>query len=352
MTLTGLPLAVCVAVGAIGALVFAVACWRRGGRLRWLTRTGMVLLCEATALLAVAVLANRALDLYPSWASLVSTATEPPVPAAAPAARLDLWLDARARTGTRDGLAFVWQPAALPGWHLATAPVVYLPPAYFQARTQRFPVAVLVAPPGLRPARGGWDDRQVTAVARAAGDTRAILVFVRLTGTAAGTSAGAAVVGTALPEALAADLRAGPSGWAVVAVGPDAILAPDLLGAVPARYGFGAIVTDGAAALPRAVLDRLRADHSQQPLLLVSGPAAGTATVVVDTTPQVVPAAAGRVPAAVSWALGLLPAPLGPPVTGPLWIPPKPPPHPPHGPGGGHPAPPPVPTGTSAPGPV
>ena len=66
---------------------------------------------------------------------------------AGPVSNLDGWL--RGQDG-HAGLMFVWHVPA--GWHLPEPPTVYVPPRYFTAAGERFPVVLVLAAAGTGPA--------------------------------------------------------------------------------------------------------------------------------------------------------------------------------------------------------
>jgi hypothetical protein len=132
VALTGSPLLVLSLIATLGAVVMTALCWRRGGRVRVLTRTGCILLCQALALFTGGLFINDTFDdLYPSWSTLFQpdTAPSPTTIAAGPDTSLDLWLKGHVTDAGRKGLVFDWKPRELPSWRLPAAPTVYVPPS-------------------------------------------------------------------------------------------------------------------------------------------------------------------------------------------------------------------------------
>lgn len=320
LSLTGVPLLVACWLGTKLALGLTIIGWRRGGRARLLTRTVSVLVLQAVGLFSFGVVANRAFDLYPSWNALLHPVPKPKA-VTAPAARLDGWLHSKDVRSAGHGVTFTWDP---PGWNtmgLAQAPTVFVPQAYFDGPLLRFPVVVVVAPPRTGPSEGAWDDKQVLETM--AGYAGAIVVFLRAThASLAGPWGVESAVADRLPYALSIDLRVETHRWAIAAVGTDADVALTALAQRPERYQEAALIADGAAPLPPAILAQVRRRLQQQSLCLV-------AAVRQPAFPQsdrllLVPAAPQRLTAALRWLYALLPAPLNPPETGPIGIPPKP----------------------------
>jgi hypothetical protein len=309
VSLTGLPLLVCGIVATLLGFAATVFLWRRGGRLRLLSRTGLVLLCEALAVFTGAIATNRALDLYPSWATLFQKAAPPPPQNAVadPATSLDVWLKGRAADGARKGLYFDWKPDGLASWHLAAVPTVFVPAAYFTSTALLFPVVVVAAPDKVGPPQAGWDDKQAADVVRAAeGDGNpAIVVFLRTAKPDAGP-----LLATDLPTRLDNDLRVGPRGWAAVGIGVDAPMALSALAEKPGRYRAAVAIAEGGALLPATVTAKA-----------AKVPVDQSATVIDANTfgrPQ------DRLPEALRWACDEVPAPLAPPITGPVGTAPAP----------------------------
>jgi hypothetical protein len=320
LALTGIPLLLLCWAGTKLVFGLTIVAWRHGGRVRVLTRTVSILLCEAMVLFTVGVAANRALDLYPSWAALLHPVPRPK-PVAAPAARLDGWLHSRDVRGGPHGVTFAWEPPGWTGWGLREAPSVFVPQSYFTGSARHFPVVVLVAPAQTGPAGAAWGDRHVLQTM--AGSTAAVVILLRINRT---TPAGADGVGGTvtdrLPYALNRDVRVSPHGWAILGIGTDAPLALTALAQRPERYQDAALVTQSAAPPPPPVLAQLRHGFPEQPLCLVGAATGGR------LPPQLrvllVPAPPARLAAALRWVYPLLPAPLATPETGPIGIPPKP----------------------------
>jgi len=327
VALTGKALLMVCVVLVVAVVVVTVLGWRRGGRVWIVTRTAGIVVCEASVLFVVGLVVNDWQQVYPSWSALVS---RPPaaVPVVEPSARLDAGFGADAQQGAREGLVLAWRPVAPAAWGLPQPVVLFLPPAYFRSPQLRFPVVVVLGTPGDSPGHGGWDDRAVAVTVHAVGDNDVVLLFVRMTAVQAATSAASVVVGTDLPAALVRDVRVGERRWALVATAADAPLALAVLAAQPDRYGSVAVLGDGAA-VPPAVLARVGGSGDHAPVALFTVP---PATGLGAGGLYLVPTRAQLLPAALRWALGNVPPALAAPITGPVWIPPKPTPHP-HPPG-------------------
>ncbi len=300
MSLTGVPLLVACWLGTKLVVGLTIIGWRYGGRVRLLTRTVSILACEAVLLFTFGVAANRALDLYPSWAVLLHPVPKPKS-VETPVGRLDGWLraqDAQDVQGAQDGahgVTFTWQPPGWTSWGLAGAPKVFVPPAYFAPTGTglHFPAIVVVTPAG---------SGDVTDPIKATTQAIAVVVHPARAGDA-GTLA------DELPYALNLDLRVNPHGWALIGAGADERLVLAVLGERPERYQEAALIVDGPAP-PVATVGRQ--GYPEQQVRVIAG--------------QVSPTA--RLAAALSWVYGLLPAPLNAPETGPIGIPPKPKPRP------------------------
>ncbi|HKS98682.1 MAG TPA: hypothetical protein VJT31_04050 [Rugosimonospora sp.] len=340
MSLTGVPLLVLCWFALKLALGLTIVGWRRRGRSQLVTRTACLLLCEAVVLFSVGVFANRALDLYPSWTVLLHPLPKPK-PVAAPAARLDTWLDGRDVQGSKHGVSFTWEPFGWTGWGLATAPKVFVPQAYFGGQSLHYPVIVVVAPPESGQAQAAWDDTRILDTV--SGSTTAVVVFLRLarTGTAQADGVGGTLTDR-LPYSLNTDVRISTHGWGIIGIGADAPLALTALAQRPERYQDGVVVADAGTPLPPAVRTQLQHGFAEQELCLVAAATGGPLPPTVKTL--LVPTAPARLSAALGWVYPLLPAPLAPPETGPVGIPPKPRPHPN---GSGAPVVPPAPAGTA-----
>jgi hypothetical protein len=299
VSLTGLPLLVFSIVASIGAFVLTILVWRRGGRWRTVTRTAGVLLCEALVLCTAGLVVNRSLgDLFPSWSALLNQdrAAPPPTVVADPATKLDVWLHARAVEGTHNGLVFEWHPSGAAAWHLPAPPVIYVPPRYFTAKTARFPVVLVLAPVKAGPAQGAWDPHKINLIVPRSDDapTPAVIVFLRT------DRPDATVLTRTLPRILDGDLRTTARGWGMIGVDADAAAGLDALMQDPLRFWSAAAVVDDtglakALAHPHALLDW------QATTVLGRG----------HTTES-------RLPEALRWVYGRLPAPLTTPLTGPV----------------------------------
>jgi enterochelin esterase-like enzyme len=108
------------------------------GRLRWLNRGATVLACVAAAAATSLVWANRQVDAYPTWKSLLgsTTAVAAPAPGADPGAPLP----AAVTPQVSGGGEVVSYTVAGPLSHLTMPMYVYLPPQYRQDTTTRYPV--------------------------------------------------------------------------------------------------------------------------------------------------------------------------------------------------------------------
>jgi hypothetical protein len=311
MSLTGVPLlvfSVLLTLAAAGATVFF---WPIGRRWRSLTRTGCVLLTEFLALFTIGLVINRAEDdLYPSWSALFDRVTSGAPPAGDHySGALDDYLRGRAAEGRTSGVVIDWRPTGWQSWHLAGAPEVFVPPAYFARTDQRFPVVVVVGPAKDGAAQGGWDPRNIKTFG---GTANAVLVFLRVDKPDDGDLLGAAV-----PGRLAADLRVSEHGWAAVGVGTDAGPALDALSTQPGRYRAAALVSDGTGMIGPGTFSG-RHFNATQPVLVVAGGI--TASPDTGRSAQSVTASGGkvqvvtrpdyRVPIALDYLVPLLPAPL------------------------------------------
>jgi hypothetical protein len=303
VSLTGVPLLVLGIVLALGALAGTVWFWRGTAWWRPITRIAGVLACEALILFTAGLVVNRSLEIFPSWSALFNRhhAAPPPTVVADPTTRLDVWLHSRAVEGARNGLVFEWRPSGVATWHLAAAPVIYVPPRYFTAKTARFPVVLVVAPGKAGPAQGAWDPHKLNSVVPHADAevNPAVLVFLRT------DHADETVLTQVLPSQLDEDLRTAGRGWAVVGLGAEAPAGFTALTRDPARFWF-AVAVDGA---PRPAPPGELA--WQATLSIVEHPP-GHASVQVVARPE------DRLPAAFQWVYGKMPAPLAPPLTGPV----------------------------------
>jgi hypothetical protein len=302
MGLTSNALIVLAIVATVAAAVLLVVVWRRpsiarrGGVRAVLARSGTLLLCEALLLLSVGLVLNRQLDLYPTWESLLgetaansgtSTITK----------GLTGWLGTKAADGARDGLLFPWRPNGEAAWHLATAPLAFVPAAYFQQTTANFPVVVVVAPSGATAAQGTWDGSDVARLVQK--DRPVVVVFVRT------DRPNATLLGTTLPAALDHDLRVSAHGWAIVGVGGAAPAAVAAAGRNANRYGITAAVTSGTAGVPAALTRAVRGLPVGTASNIVTGAGGSGANKVVGKVST-------RLAAALDWAYPLLPPALDP----------------------------------------
>jgi hypothetical protein len=313
VTLTGLPLLI---TGVVMTLVLAVGTgllWWRSGRVtrhvrlvRAVLRPLALLLTEAAAVATVAVAANRALEIYPSWSVLFGGVHTVEKAATAPSAGLEEWLHSQADQGRDNGLSFSWKPAEAAAWHLPAAPVLAVPAAYFRDPVARFPVIVVIGPRHAGAPAAGWDDRRALQVARPGGP--AVVVFVRLDDPAGALP----TLSKTLPDQLSHDLRVLPGSWAVAGVGPDQTLALDLLHDSGDRYRTAALVGDGDRGPAVPLVDRARHLPAGLDLLVVAASPAG-AGLLSDTVPH--PAA--RLTAALHWIQQHTPPPLATPVVDP-----------------------------------
>ena len=311
MGITGLPLILLVAFGALAAVAATVLVWNRFGRVRYLLRAAGVLLAEVLLLLSVGLAVNRSEQFYPTWDALLNTksadesaikSTNGATYRTGPGA-LDRELAVRA--GGRPGVAqaFPWQSADWRGWGLAGAPTVITPPGYLLHPAWSYSAVIVV---------GGWPatvDESATRRATAAGIS-AVVVFA--TATAATT---APELATALPTQLDRDLRVTTHRWAIVAAAGDATLADNAVVDATVRYPSIAVVPAGARAgvLPAGVL----------PTGVL--PTGVTAAAVVEGNTTAPPSGVLPLPSAapdalytaLSWAIERTPPPLASPQPSP-----------------------------------
>src|SRR2546421_3410024 len=282
----------------MGAIAGTIWCWGRGGRWRTVVRTAGVLVCEALLLFPAGLIVNRSLDLFPSWSALLDQDKKapPPTVVADPATKLDTWLHGRAVEGTHNGLVFEWHPSGAAAWHLPAPPVIYVPPRYFSATTARFPVVLVLAPAKAGPAQGAWDPHRINLIVPRSDDapTPAVIVFLRT------DRPDATVLTRTLPRILDGDLRTVSRGWGMIGVDTDAPTGLDALAQDPLRFWSGAAVVAGDAppkvqGHPQALLDWQ-----------------GTLVVGRGHPPD------NRLSEALRWVYGRLPAPVTPPLTGPV----------------------------------
>ncbi len=278
MALTGTPLFALSFVALLGSLALTVICWRRGGRLRVLSRAGCILLCEALLLFTGGLAINDSFDgLYPSWSTLFQPDPSPssssdPI-AAAPGTSLDLWLRGHASEGAKAGLVFSWKPRDLAAWHLPVTPAMYIPPTYFADAHLRFPVVVVVAPATAGPDESGWDPSTLAPLVAAstADPVPAILVFLRMDHPDPG------LLERDLPARLEADIRVNHRGWALVGVGSDGAVGLAGLAGAPQRYRSASVVAGTDGVVGPALEAQAHHVRIDQAVLLIAGPAA-TAT--------------------------------------------------------------------------
>jgi len=326
VSLTGLPLLVVSVVGVLGSFALTIWSWSRGGWWRPIVRTAGVLACEALVLFTVGLVVNQQLEIFPSWSSLLNQDRKapPPTVVADPTTKLDVWLHGRAVEGTHNGLVFEWKPADAASWQLAAAPVVYVPPRYFSLTTAHFPVVLVVAPAKAGPEQGAWDAHKVNLlVPRSDAEVPAVIVFLRT------DHPDEAALTRAVPKMLDGDLRTITRGWAVIGIGTDAAVGSAALAADPLRFWSAVAIADNPPRTPgkpaahldwQAALSIVGADR---PEVGRSGPAPanGPPTGAAPEPPpavKVVTPPEARLPAALRWVYGRLPAPLAPPVAGPV----------------------------------
>jgi len=200
MNLTGVPLILLAAAATAVAGGGTVLLWRRGGRLRPVTRTLGVLVVEALVVLTAGLAVNRHEQFYPSWQALEGDVGTVAVTDHVTAGRLD--------SLAGDGRPLRWLPDDLDRWHLAKAPELRLPALYRDRPGDTFPVLLELS--GGEPVPGA--------------------VTVEIAPTAA-TTASALL---SLPADLRRDVRVSTFGWDVTGAGPEAKLAAAL-----ARAGLG-----------------------------------------------------------------------------------------------------------------
>ncbi|KAA2254116.1 hypothetical protein F0L68_31415 [Solihabitans fulvus] len=296
--------ALVVAAGLGAALV-----WDAGGA-RWrtvLVRVVALLLCEALALAAVGLVANRAYGIYPTWRSMVAGAADSSVTTHT-AGELAGWLDARAADGQHAGLVFDWQPPG-GGWGLPRPPRISVPPEYFTDRDACLPVAVVLADRTATAGQGGWNDvgdEAARAIARN-GDP-AVVVLLRLPDRPGAVDR---QLGVDLPDALRRDLRVCANRWAALGVGSAAEPALDLVAAHGDQYAAAAVVA-GRDNPTNPVLAKAKTIAGLgAPVAVVTGSGAaadglGVPRTIVAAQPN------DRLPAALRWAQDLAPPLLAP----------------------------------------
>jgi hypothetical protein len=306
MSLTGLPLLALSVLATGGALVLLAGGWHRRVRSRVAIRTLGIVLCEVLALASVGLAVNRNGDFYPSWSALLGGVQTRELPHAV-ATDLARWLHARAPQGLRDGLVFTWKPPTESAWHLAEAPIVYVPPAYFHHAAASFPVVLVVAHRSVGADRGAWDDRSVGRLVHST-PIAAVLVLVR-----AADPADPASLGVRLPARLDRDLGVAAHGWAVIGVGADAATALRVYAGEPGRFSVLGLLPEGSTPLPAALLSAAHALPPGSDVLVVGGTAphhpAGRARPGRGAPGQ-------RLTAALAWAYTQLPPALAAPLLG------------------------------------
>jgi len=243
MSLTGVPLFICAVLAAAAALTATILVWNRWPRLRLGLRPAGVLLTEALLVVSVGLVVNRSEEFYPNWDSLLHPSHAGATTYAVRPGGLDGWLHQSGDLADQ-GDTFPWQPSGWADWHLAAAPLVFTPAGYLKHVGWRYP-ALLVLDDG----RTGWTAAAETAAARSSDGTAgpAVVVFARPT---AATSPD--VLTTALPTALAHDLRVTDKHWALVAPAADTGLADKTVAASPGRYPALALVQPAVARKPAA----------------------------------------------------------------------------------------------------
>jgi hypothetical protein len=263
MTLTGLPLLIAVLVVMIAVIAGTVRLWSRSGRWRPAGRTAGILLSEALLVLSAGLIANRAEQFYPSWATLGGQTGRPAPTASRAPGLLDATLHSRA-------VATVpWHPSGVAAWRLAASPELIVPSDYGDRPGVTFPV--LLDLDGAHPA----------------GD----IVTVHLTPTARTSPASLA----SLPADLRRDVRVTTRGWAIVAPMQDAAFAAELIRSAPGRFVALALIGEGPAPVTGIAEAVVRAH--------LGGPPAATGVTVLR----------GGWTTAVDWAAGRTAAPLAAP---------------------------------------
>jgi len=271
MSLTGLPLFVLCLIATLGALTLVIVLWRRLGRFRVAGRTLGIVLCEALALASLGLAVNRNGDFYPTWSALlggVRTRSQPH----ALSTNLTDWLHARTAEGERDGLVFTWKPPTESAWHLAAAPIVYLPPAYFHRADSSFPVAVVVAPASLARNPGAWGDRGISRLvaSTAVAAMPAVVVLVRPSNAVAATSL-SLTLRRGLPARLGGDLRVTAHSWAIIGVGAEAPIALEVYAHEPGRFSALGLLAVGSTPLPAGLVSDARRLAPGSSVLVVAG---------------------------------------------------------------------------------
>jgi S-formylglutathione hydrolase FrmB len=142
MSITGLPLLVLVACGAVVLPAVAIATWRRG-RLRVVRTIAAVLVGQLLAAAALGLVVNRSQELFTSWSDLFGGAGGRLAKPKVAAGRLDGRALAQLADAKNRGQGVVLSLTVTGAKSGLTLPVkVYLPPQYSQAAyaDRRFPV--------------------------------------------------------------------------------------------------------------------------------------------------------------------------------------------------------------------
>ncbi|MCU7729064.1 hypothetical protein ODJ79_35575 [Actinoplanes sp. KI2] len=329
MSLTGIPLIACAVLATAAALAATILIWNRWRRLRLVLRPAGVLLTEALLVVSVGLMVNRSEEFYPDWAALMQSNNSAGTTYAVHPGGLDGWLRGQSGDLADQGSAFPWQPADWTSWHLAGAPLVFTPAGYLKHTGWRYPTLLV-----LDDGKNGWTPDGETAAARSA-DTAAgpaVVVFARTT-----PATSIETLTTAMPAALAHDLRVTDRRWALVAPAADTGLADKIVAAAPGRYPALALVQakpatgkkpatkpaskpKTAAKLktvtkPKRVAKPKTAAKGGKPRTTVAGlPAGITTTTIVETaltsTGPAVPPAETALASALDWACGQTPPPL------------------------------------------
>ncbi|MEU8240946.1 hypothetical protein AB0C07_22105 [Actinoplanes missouriensis] len=198
MSLTGAPLILLAGGATIAVAVLAVWGWRRGGRLRPVTRTLGILIFEVLTVTTAGLVVNRHEQFYPTWQALRGdTGT---LTVTSPVRAGELGDDVPVGP-------FAWRPAGVDAWQLAGPPVVTVPEDYAGRTGVAFPVVVALVAPG-------------TGSRRTPG---AVTVTIAPT---ARTTVSALL---SLPAALGRDVRVSGSGWDVTGGGALGVAFVDAL---------------------------------------------------------------------------------------------------------------------------
>lgn len=299
MSLTGIPLLVLAGVVTGGAIVGTIASWHRFGRYRILTRTFGVLLAEALVMATIGLAVNRSQLFYPSWSALWARDTTTDAVNTAHPARLDAWLQSFAGAHPDRMTAVPWRPAGWRDWRLAADPTLVVPAGYLSHPTWRYPV-VVVATDRLTSQTDAAELAAARSAESAAGPS--VVVFAPLS-----PATPASTMATAIPRAVAYDLRVTPYRWALVVSAAERSLAHQVVLAEPGRYHAlairqtasqpsGAIVTAGIADLPTGIAIAIvrprggaAADHPIAHLTVLNSPASNTLPTALLWTVQQTP---------------------------------------------------------------